>query len=123
MAWAVVIDGPGLLAMPGKELVQPQVVYPFGDRRRDAIKDGSFSFPGFTHICGTSRKTGYYTVHRKTIGKPMAAKLKDILAKLRQRMHEKIRGTLGWLQSVVRGYFRYHAVPGNEKRLKAFLTK
>ena len=26
-----------------------------------------------------------------------------------------------WLQSVVRGYFQYHAVPGNEERLKAFL--
>ena len=29
--------------------------------------------------------------------------------------------TTGWLQSVVRrGYFRYHAVPRNEERLKAF---
>ena len=51
----------------------------------------------------------------------MAAKLKDIHAKLRQRMHEKIRGTLEWLQAVVRGYFQYHAIPGNEERLKAFL--
>ena len=25
------------------------------------------------------------------------------------------------VQSVVRGYFQYHAVPGNEERLKAFL--
>jgi RNA-directed DNA polymerase len=44
----------------------------------------------------------------------MAAKLKDIRAKLRQRMHGEIRGTLEWLQAVVRGYFRYHAIPGNE---------
>ena len=51
----------------------------------------------------------------------MAAKLKDIREKLRQRMHESIGGTLKWLQSVVRGYFQYHAVPGNEERLKAFL--
>ena len=51
----------------------------------------------------------------------MAAKLKDIQATLRQRMHENVRGTLKWLQSVVRGYFQYHAVPGNEARLRAFL--
>jgi len=33
----------------------------------------TFNFLGFTHICGTSHKTGYFTVHRKTIGKRMAA--------------------------------------------------
>ncbi|MGO9257243.1 MAG: RNA-directed DNA polymerase, partial [Terracidiphilus sp.] len=76
---------------------------------------------GFTHICGTSQPKGYFTVRRKTIGKRMAAKLKDIREKLRQRMHESVGGTLKWLQSVVRGYFQYHGVPGNEDRLKAFL--
>ena len=50
----------------------------------------------------------------------MAAKLKEIKAKLRQRRHESIEVTLKWLQSVVRGYFQYHAVPGNEHRLRAF---
>ena len=75
---------------------------------------------GFTHIGGTSRKTGRFTVGRQTIGKRMAAKLKDIKAELRQRMHEAIGDTVGWLQSVVRGYFQYHAIPGNEKRLTAF---
>src|SRR5258706_14115605 len=50
----------------------------------------------------------------------MAGKLKDIGEKLRQRRHEsnEIRGK--WLISVVRGYFQYHAVPDNERRLKAF---
>ena len=37
----------------------------------------------------------------------MAAKLKDINAQLHQRMHESIKDTLKWLQSVVRGYFQY----------------
>jgi group II intron reverse transcriptase/maturase len=89
--------------------------------KRGEGKPETFNFLGFTHICGTSYKTGYFTVRRKTIGKRMAAKLKDIGAKLRKRMHENIRGTLGWLKSVVRGYFQYHAIPGNEERLKAFL--
>jgi len=59
-------------------------------------------------------------VQRKTIGKRMAAKLKEIKAELQRRMHESIAVTLKWLQSVVRGYFQYHAVPGNEQRLRAF---
>ena len=28
--------------------------------------------------------------------------------------------TLKWLQSVVRGYFQYHAIPGNWERLEEF---
>src|SRR6267154_2660151 len=89
--------------------------------KRGEGKPETFNFLGFTHICGTSQKTGYFTVRRKTIGKRMAAKLKEIHATLRKRMHENIRGTLEWLQLVVRGYFQYHAVPGNEERLKTFL--
>ena len=50
----------------------------------------------------------------------MAAKLKDIRQQLRRRMHEAIRNTVEWLKSVVRGYFQYHAVPGNEQRMKVF---
>jgi len=89
-------------------------------KKRGEGKPETFNFLGFTHICGTSRKTGRFTIGRKTIGKRMAAKLKDIKAQLRQRMHEAIGATVKWLQSVVRGYFQYHAIPGNEPRLEAF---
>jgi hypothetical protein len=50
----------------------------------------------------------------------MAAKLKDIRAKLRMRMHGRIPGTVQWLQQVVRGYFQYHAIPGNWAQMRAF---
>jgi RNA-directed DNA polymerase len=89
-------------------------------RKRGEGKPETFNFLGFTHICGTNHQTGNFTVHRKTIGKRMAAKLKDIRAKLRQRMHGRVPGTLKWLQRVVRGYFQYHAIPGNWARMKAF---
>jgi len=62
----------------------------------------------------------YFVIHRKTMGKRLAAKLKDIGATLRERMHGSTADTLKWLQSTVRGYFQYHAIPGNEVRLKAF---
>ena len=89
-------------------------------KKRGKGKPETFNFLGFTHICGTSQKAGLFKIQRETIGKRMAAKLKEIKAKLRQRMHESIADTLKWLQSVVRGYFQYHAVPGNEHRLRAF---
>jgi group II intron reverse transcriptase/maturase len=89
-------------------------------KKRGEGKPETFNFLGFTHICGTNRQTGNFTVHRKTIGKRMAAKLQDIRATLRQRMHYRVPGTLKWLQQVLRGYFQYHAIPGNWARMKAF---
>jgi group II intron reverse transcriptase/maturase len=86
-----------------------------GERRPE-----TFHFLGFTHICGTNQGTGYFVIHRKTMGKRMAAKLKEIRATLRQRLHESLANTIQWLQSLVRGYFQYHAIPGNEVRLRAF---
>ena len=88
--------------------------------RRGEGKPETFQFLGFTQICGKNHKTGYFQVYRKTIGKRRAAKRKKIRQKLRERRHEKTKGTAGWLQAVVRGYFRYHAVPRNEDRMKAF---
>jgi group II intron reverse transcriptase/maturase len=89
-------------------------------KKRGEGKPETFNFLGFTHICGTNHKAGNFTVRRKTMGKRMAAKLKDIRAGLRQRLHTAIGSTVKWLQSVVRGYFQYHAIPGNEERLWAF---
>jgi RNA-directed DNA polymerase len=88
--------------------------------KRGEGKPETFNFLGFTHICGTNHKTGNFTVHRKTIGKRMAAKLKEIRAMLRKRLSARVAGTVEWLQQVVRGYFQYHAIPGNWARLRAF---
>jgi len=89
-------------------------------KKRGEGKPETFNFLCFTHICGTNHKTGRFTVHRKTVGKRMAAKLKEIRAALRRQMHARVKGTVGWLQQVVRGYFQYHAIPGNWARLAAF---
>jgi hypothetical protein len=59
-------------------------------------------------------------VDRKTVGKRMTGKLRDIAAKLRERRHAPIAPTGNWLNQVVRGYSNYHAVPGNLRRLYAF---
>jgi RNA-directed DNA polymerase len=89
-------------------------------KKRGEGKPETFNFLGFTHICGTNHQTGNFTVHRKTIGKRMAAKLKEVRVALERRMHDRVAGKLEWLQQVVRGYFQYHAIPGNWARLNAF---
>jgi hypothetical protein len=87
---------------------------------RGGRRPETFNFLGFTHFCGTKQGTGYFVIHRKTMGKRMAAKLKEIRATLRQRLHQSLADTIKWLQSLVRGYFQYHAIPGNEVRSRAF---
>ena len=89
-------------------------------KKRGEGKPETFNFLGFTHICGTNHQTGNFAIHRKTMGRRMAAKLKDIKAKLRIRMHRRMQGTVQWLQQVVRGYLQYHAVPGNMSRMAKF---
>ena len=62
--------------------------------RRGEGKPETFSFLGFTHICGTNHRTGKFTVGRKTVGKRMAAKLKDIRAQLHKRRHARTADTV-----------------------------
>ena len=83
-------------------------------------KPETFDFLGFTHMCGKNRKTSYFEVKRKTVKKRMRAKLQALKEELRQRMHEPLAETGKWLQSVVRGYFQYHAIPGNTGSLSRF---
>ena len=51
----------------------------------------------------------------------MRAKLKDIKAELRRRMHQPIPTQGLWLKQVVTGHFAYYAVPTNSRALSAFL--
>src|SRR5579859_4101236 len=87
--------------------------------RRGLGKPETFNFLGFTHICGRSRR-GSFLLHRKTRRDRMRVKLKALKGELRRRMHASIPEQGRWLAQVVRGYFAYHAVPTNARRLAAF---
>ena len=50
----------------------------------------------------------------------MRATLHAIKAKLRQQMHEPVNAVGAWLKRVVSGYYRYHAVPENQRALYRF---
>lgn len=85
-------------------------------------KPETFNFLGFTHFCGISRN-GKFMVKRKTMRKRLTAKLHEVKAELRKRMHQAICDQGSWLRSVVRGYFAYHAIPGNWDAIGAFRTQ
>jgi len=89
-------------------------------KQRGEGKPETFNFLGFTPICGTHHRTGDFTVRRKTRGKRRAAKLKEIGAQRHRRRHVGLPQTVEWLRQVVRGYFQYHAVPGNWRQRQAF---
>ena len=88
-------------------------------KQRGEGKPETFDFLGFTHISGKDRN-GNFTVRRKSIGKRMRAKLQEVKQQLRSRRHEPVEQTGEWLKSIVRGYFNYHAVPGNIDSLNVF---
>ena len=89
-------------------------------KKRGEGKPETFGFLGFTHICGTNGTQGEFVVWRKSASKRMRAKLQQIKQQLHRRRHEPPAQTGKWLQSVVQGYFNYHAVPGNSFSLARF---
>ena len=88
-------------------------------RQRGLGKPETFTFLGFVHICGKSRR-GAFQLQRKTRRDRMRVKLQAIKEQLRERMHEPISKQGRWLKQVVTGFFAYHAVPTNAKALSAF---
>lgn len=82
-------------------------------RQRGAGKPETFDFLGLTHFCGRARKSGAYTVDRRTIRKRMTAKLHELKDELRRRRRHPVSEQGKWLRSVIMGFDRYHGVPGN----------
>ncbi len=88
-------------------------------KQRGLGKPETFKFLGFIFICGKTRSGGFQ-LQRKTRGDRMMARLKEIKAQLRERMHHAIPEQGKWLKAVVTGYFAYHAVPTNSRALGTF---
>jgi len=88
-------------------------------RRRGEGKPETFDFLGFTHACSRTRK-GTFAVLRFPMKRRMRAKLKELKQALWRRMHCPVTETGWWLQSVVRGWLRYYAVPRTYRWLSSF---
>jgi hypothetical protein len=87
--------------------------------KRGLGKPETFDLLGFTHIFGRTRN-GKFSLHRKTRRDRLRAKLREVKATLRRRLHTATDEQGAWLRQVVTGYFAYHAVPNNIQALYAF---
>ncbi len=95
----------------------------FAAKNRSRLGQGkpeTFNFLGFTHICGTTRFNGKFTVLRRSIGQRMAAKLKYIRDVLWKNRHQPVQKLGEWLGRVVNGWLNYHAVPSNTFSIEFF---
>jgi RNA-directed DNA polymerase len=88
-------------------------------KQRGLGKPETFTFLGFTFICGVTRR-GQFQLKRETRRDRMRIKLKEIKEELRRRMHQPIPEQGRWLRQVVTGFFNYHAVPTNGRALGSF---
>jgi RNA-directed DNA polymerase len=88
-------------------------------QRRGLGRPETFDFLGFTHCCSQTRQ-GYFKILRLTMKKRMRATLAAIRVELRAKLHEPVAQVGRWLKRVVQGYFNYHAVPDNLRRLQGF---
>jgi group II intron reverse transcriptase/maturase len=88
-------------------------------KERGEGKPETFDFLGFTHICGRTR-SGKFQVMRRTMARRQNAKLKALGEEMRIRRHQSIKEQGAWLGAVLRGYYGYHAVPGNLRSVGCF---
>ena len=88
-------------------------------RKRGEGKPETFDFLGFTHSCSKTRN-GKFFIRRKTIKKRFVKKCKEVKQELKERMHDDVIETGKWLNSVIRGFQNYYAVPGNMNLVKSF---
>ncbi len=82
-------------------------------------KPETFEFLGFTHIC-VKRSDAAFILLRQTIAKRMRAKLLEIKETLYRMCHLPVPEQGRWLGQAMPGYFAYHAVPTNSRRITAF---
>ena len=97
----------------------------FAAKNREERGEGkpeTFTFLGFTHICGTGRN-GKFKVMRHTIRKKMQAKVNELKGEMIKRMNAPIREVGEWLKKVVSGHNQYYGVPDNVAALNLFRYK
>jgi RNA-directed DNA polymerase len=88
--------------------------------KREGKRLETFNFLGFTHYAGKSRK-GNFLLGRKTEGKKLRAKLKEItLWLIKIRNTAKVQEWWGTLRAKLTGHFRYYGVSGNTQYINVF---
>lgn len=86
--------------------------------KRGMGKPESFDFLGFTHCCAERVSDGGFALRRLSIAKRICTFLQRIKSELQRRYAWSLARQGAWLRAKVRGYFQYHAIPGNRVALE-----
>ncbi len=120
-AWRERLGQFGLELHPDKTRLLAFGRYAASDRkRRGEGKPETFDFLGFTHVCGRTRSTDRFWVHRRSSMKRLRKKLAAVKTELQRRWHDPVPEVGQWLRRVIQGFYNYHAVPGNWESLRCF---
>jgi group II intron reverse transcriptase/maturase len=76
----------------------------------------TFDFLGFTHYWAKSHR-GRWVIKRRTIGKRLVRKIKEIWQWCRQHRHEPVEDQRARLRSRLSGYYNYHGITCNIEAL------
>jgi len=90
---------------------------------RNPAREGepkTFSFLGFTHYVGRSRK-GRFVVGRKTDGKRQRKKLKALNARLKAMRSQGGTAMIAFLRRHLRGHIQYYGVSGNSRSVASYV--
>lgn len=82
-------------------------------------RPATFTFLGLTHYVGTSRK-GNFVVGRKTEGKRVTKKLKELGLKLQRLRTEGGKAMVQYVRQHLQGHFNYFGVSGNSRSIHAY---
>lgn len=110
----------GLGLHPEKTRVIEFGRYARRDRERKGLqKPETFTFLGFVHIVGNSRK-GTHQLQRHTSGKKLRASLARVKEACRRMRHLPVEEQHAWLRRVVVGHYNYYGVPSNYRALDCY---
>lgn len=91
-----------------------------GRRVADQPGPRTFSFLGFTHYVGRSRR-GRFVVGRRTDGKRLRKKLKALSERLRELRAQGGAAMLRFLALHLQGHLQYYGVSGNSRGVAGYL--
>lgn len=91
------------------------------DARARGEKPEEFTFLGFTHYCGKSKK-GYFKVKRRTSRKKLGASLRAFKEWARRARHKQTKGEmLARAKARVQGHLNYYAITDNARSCSRYV--
>jgi len=91
-----------------------------GGKARDIQGPRTFSFLGFTHYVGRSRR-GHFVVGRRTDAKRVRKKLKQLSERLRGLRAQGGQAMVAYLGRHLRGHIQYYGVSGNSRGVAGYV--